>query len=291
MADLAIRDIPTVAAPPRGYVGDLDHTLKWWESSPDHLYMAMKGFFDESGTHGAESPVVIVGGFVATLEQWDSYERDLRALFSEYGVKKYHAKDFRGRKGDFKEWSFGKRGRFNSRFLQLADLHLSFGVSTVLESDSYRNIYRSGDVVRTARRDTQYGLCIRAALWKTIVLMRDRKADWPVNFIFEHGSGNEGDAIRVFAEVRDGLLPEYASMFGSITFDTKEALPLAVADSLAYAIFRMHAGYSKHPTEPNAAVVGPADPPYYVHKVPLSRTLIDENTLAALRDGLRGEAV
>jgi hypothetical protein len=50
----------------------------------------------------------------------------------------------------------------------------------------------------------------------------------------------------------------------------------------------MTAGHSKHPTEPNAAVVGPADPPYYVNQIPLSRTLIDENTLAALRDSLSG---
>ena len=49
----------------------------------------------------------------------------------------------------------------------------------------------------------------------------------------------------------------------------------------------MSAGYSKHPTEPNAAaVVGPADPPYLVSKIPMSRTLIDENTLAKLRDEL-----
>ena len=81
-------------------------------------------------------------------------------------------------------------------------------------------------------------------------------------------------------------MPEYSDMFGSVTFETKEVLPLAIADSLAYAIWRLTAGYSKHPTEPNAAVVGPADPPYYVQKIPLSRTLIDENTLAALRDGL-----
>jgi hypothetical protein len=72
-----------------------------------------------------------------------------------------------------------------------------------------------------------------------------------------------------------------------MTFEGKNALPLAIANSLAYAMFRMTAGFSKHPTEPNAAVVvGPADPPYYVSKIPMTRTLIDENTLASLRDGL-----
>ena len=80
------------AVNPRGYVGDLDWSLSW-RLRPDRLYMAMKGYFDESGTHGAESPVVIVGGFIATVEQWDAYERDLKALLDDYGVKKFHARN------------------------------------------------------------------------------------------------------------------------------------------------------------------------------------------------------
>lgn len=285
MENLAIREAPALALPKRGYVGDLDWSLNW-RVNPDRPYMAMIGYFDESGTHGAESPVVIVAGFIATVEQWDAYERDLAPLLTEYGVKKFHAKDFRQTKGDFKGWSSAKKAKFNSRFLRLADEHLACGISAVLSSDAYRLIYRAGDFLRTARPDTQYGLCVRAVLWKAIVFMKDRKQDWPLSMIFERGTGHEGDAIRIFNEVEDGLLPEYEGLFRPIAFDTKAASPLAIADSLAYAIFRMSAGYSKHPTEPNAAVVGPADPPYYVSKIPLSRTLVDENTLKDLRDGL-----
>jgi hypothetical protein len=254
--------------------------------NPERLYMPMVGYFDESGTHGAEAPVMIVAGFIASVEQWAAYERDLAVLFAEYGVKKFHAKELRARKGDFKNWPSGKVAKFNSRFLQMADDHLACGFSTVLPAESYRRIYRAGSILRTARPDTEYGLCVRAALWKSITVMQDRPADWPLNLVFERGTGHEADAVRVFGEVEDGLLPEYTGLFGTMTFDGKNALPLAIADSLAYAMFRMTAGFSKHPTEPNAAVVGPADPPYYVNKIPMTRTLIDENTLASLRDGL-----
>jgi hypothetical protein len=284
MGNLAIREVPTVGSLPQGWVENLDFALNW-RVNPDHLYMAMVGYFDESGTHGAQSPVVIVGGFLATVEQWAAYERDLTSLMAEFGVRKFHAKDFRQTKGDFKGWLRNKKAQFNSHFLQLADQHLAFGVSTVLSSDAYRQIYAAGNVRRGARRDTQYGLCIRCALWKTMTLMKDRRDDWPVNFIFELGHKHAGDATRVFTEVRGGLRPDYSSMFGSMTFDTKEALPLAVADSLSYAIFRLSAGFS-HSTQPDAAVTGEADPPYYVHKIPLARTVIDEATLAALRDDL-----
>ena len=269
----------------RGWVGDLDWSLSW-QVRPDRLYMAMRGFFDESGTHGAELPVVIVGGFLATVEQWDAYERDLKALFDEYRVKKFHAKDLRAHKGDFKGWPTPRRATFTSRFLKLADDHLACGFATVLLSDSYHQIYRAGQVLRTARPDTQYGVCVRAALWKSILFMKDRQADWPLNFVLEGGTGHEADAVRIFFEFKEQLLPEYAPAFGNITFGTKNDLPLAVADLLAYSMFRMSAGYSVHPTEPNACVVGPADPPYYVQKIPLSRTLIDEDTLGCWRDDL-----
>ncbi|WP_316228985.1 DUF3800 domain-containing protein [Bradyrhizobium sp. SZCCHNR1070] len=248
--------------------------------------MALMGYFDESGTHGKESPVVIVAGFIASPEQWALFEHDLSSLLEEYAVKTFHAKDLRTRKGDFKGWPTIKRARFNSRFLRLADDHLSYGLSAVLRSEEYRSIYRATDFPPKARPDTQYGLCVRTALLKSLVLLKDRKDDWPLNVIFENGARNAGDAIRVFGEVKDSLNADYAPLLGKFNFGSKTDLPIAIADSLAYAIFRLSAGYSAHPSEPNAAVVGPADPPYYVSKIPLSRTLIDGDTLASLRDDL-----
>ncbi len=248
--------------------------------------MAMKGFFDESGTHGAELPAVIVGGFIATVEQWDAYERDLKALLDDYGVKKFHAKELRQTKGDFKGWPRARKAKFNSRFLQMADQHLACGISGVLPSDAYNRIYRAGALIQNAGRDSQYGLCVRAVLWKALLFMQDRKADWPLNFVFEDGNGHEAEAARIFYEEKRALRSVYDGIFGSLTFETKAVLPLAVADLLSYAIFRKSAGYSQHPTIPDAAPVGESDPPYYVHKIPLSRTIIDEETLARLRDGL-----
>jgi hypothetical protein len=250
--------------------------------------MVMTGYFDESGTHGEESPVVTIAGFIASASQWSSYQDDLSQLLTKYKVKVFHARKFRTSKGDFKGWPMSRRAQFNSRFLKLADDHLAYGLATVLRSDDYANIYRLGEFARRARPDTQYGLCVRTALWKSAVLMKDRPADWPLNVVLEDGHVNSGDAIRVFGEFKDSLHPEYAPFLGKLDFASKSnCLPLAMADSLAYAIFRLSAGYSQHPTEPNAAVVGPADPPYYVSKIPLSRTLIDENTLADLRDRLQ----
>lgn len=256
-------------------------------ASLSHSFMVMTAYFDESGTHG-HSPIVIVAGFIASIEGWAGYERDFAALTAEFGVNKFHAKEFRGRKGDFKDWPTRKRALFNSRFLRLADDHLSCGVAAVLPVADYQRIYQSADFPRRARPDTTYGMCVRTALAKCLIFARENKSEWPINVVMELGHSNVGDAIRVFDEVKRGLFPWYAGALGSISFDSKrDCAPLAIADSLAYAVFRMSAGFSKHPTDPNIlAVVGPAEPPYYVNKIPLSRTIIDEDSLAQLRDEL-----
>jgi hypothetical protein len=64
--------------------------------------MVMTAYFDESGTHGAESPATIVAGVGGTVAQWTGVEKRLTALYRDFSVKKFNAKDFRGSKKNFK---------------------------------------------------------------------------------------------------------------------------------------------------------------------------------------------
>ncbi len=246
--------------------------------------MVMTAYFDESGTHGAELPLVTVAGFVSTVDQWSNYEHDLSLLLNEFGIEIFHAKEFRQKKGPFKGWQETKRARFNSQFLQIADNNLAYGLAMIVDNKDYRDIYSPGTFRKKSRPDTIYGLCFRAALLKVLLLVKDSSDMWPINIILENGHKNAGDALRIFGEMKDQLNPKYSPYLGKISFGTKrDTVPLAISDSLAYAIFRMSAGYSKHPTNPNAVVVGPSNPPYYVHKIQLSRTQIDREGLAQMR--------
>jgi hypothetical protein len=255
------------------------------DSSRARSFMVMTGYFDESGTHKSSS-IVLVAGFLANVEKWAEYEHDLQTLNNEYGVTKFHAKEWRQRKGDFQKWPITKRAAYNSRFLRLADDHLSCGFATLVKRDHYEKIYHSVKFPKRARPDTAYGLCFRIALLKSFLFARDRQQDWPVNIVVESGNKNIGDAIKVFDDIKSQMPPQHRDLFGYFSIGDKiQCPPLAVADALAYAVFRMQSGLSRHPTMPDvAAVVGPADPPYYVDKIPLSRTLIDENSIALLRD-------
>jgi hypothetical protein len=248
-------------------------------------YMAMTAYFDESGTHGAASPAIVVAGFGGTDAQWVGLKKRLTKLFSDFSIQKFHASDLRNTKGDFKGWDSATKARFNSRFLRMVDEQLSFGVAGVVSSEDYQSHYRSHAFPRRSRPDTEYGICLRAALFRSLVFIAERRTDWPLNIVMELGHRNEGDAVRVFNDVKQRPPSSwYVGALGSITFASKANCQfLSVADSLAYHLFRNVSGRNSHPTNPIAVPIGEADPPYYVSKIGMSRTLLRPEDLISLR--------
>lgn len=243
--------------------------------------MAMTAYFDESGTHGRESPSIIVAGFGATVQQWNGCEKRLKKLFSDFGVDHFHAKEFRGTKGPFKGWDVEKKGKFLSRFLKIIDEQLTFGVAGVMGPADYKTHYRSKSFPRSVRPDTAYGVCFRVALVRSFLDYCERPNDWPLNVVLELGHPNWQDAARIFEEVKKD--ERFSELLGTVSFATKkDCMFLGLADSLAYSLFRFRAGYTKHPTIPTAVPLGPAIPPYYVHKLKMSQTLITDDGLSEL---------
>jgi hypothetical protein len=258
-----------------------------YRREPGLNFMVMTAFFDESGTHGKDSPATVFGGFAANVVQWAQFEESLKGLMDRYGVKHLHAKDFRQRRGDFAGMPLEQYSQFNSSFLQLIDNNLARGFVVILSSKHYREIYRPRFFKKKSRLDSEYGLCFRAALLRALMFMVDNEDEIPLVPILELGHRNYRDAARIYNEIKHNLVEEDAKFLGPIAFEEKKrCLPLAVADSLVYATFRKTAGYTSHP-HPHAVPVGPADPPYYVSKIPVTRIEIGSNILDYLSSDLR----
>jgi hypothetical protein len=241
--------------------------------------MVMTAYFDESGTHGDQSPMIIVAGFGATVAQWTGCEKRLTKLFSDFGVSHFHAKDFRQTKGEFKGWTVTKKGQFLSRFLRITDEQLTFGVAGIMRPEDYKLHYRDKLFPRGKRPDTAYGICFRTALVRSFLDYHDQRHNWPLNVVLELGHPNWKDAERVFKEIRAD--PRFDGMLGTVSFAAKKDCQfLGLADALAYALFRNTGGY----TDAGKGVVplGPADPPYYVHRLKMSGTRLDAPGLKKL---------
>jgi hypothetical protein len=196
---------------------------------------------------------------------------------AQYGIKQMHAKDFRQRRGEFAGMPLEQHSQFNSSFLQLIDNNLSGGFVTVLSSSHYKEIYRPRFFKKKTRPDSEYGLCFRATLWKALIFAVNKGESLVP--ILELGHRNIRDVARIYNEIKNDLTEDDSRFLGPIAFETKKrCVPLAAADLLVYTVFRKSAGYSSHPYK-DAFPVGPADPPFYVSKIPITRFEIDSNIL------------
>lgn len=206
------------------------------KARPEAPYMAITGYFDESGTHGRSSSTLIVGGFLATEFAWSAYEVELKELLRVHAVDYFHAKKLRARSGPFKKWSIPQQRSFGMEFFRLVDKHLSYGVSVSLSPKDYDEIYKAKSIPKKVRRDTQYGLCFRMCMVAAAQFMSKQPDELPLTVVLEGGHKNSGDAVRIFGELKDAFPSEF---FGPLVIEGKrQCLPLAAADALVHTIFR-----------------------------------------------------
>ena len=216
-----------------------------WE--PERLFVILKSYFDESGTHGG-SPITVMSGIMGTAQQWSKFERATARLKRRYGFTIFHAKDFKSRSGQFAGWPGEK---CDALLLDLAKAAngLMEVVTTVLPNDDYASFYRLGDTPRRVRLDTKYGLCFRYSLvllvYHAVARLGHHKNfdKTRLHVIMEGGHKNAGDAQRIFEETKREVEALDSKLLASITFVTKEeADPLLVADFVAHSTFGQQRG-------------------------------------------------
>jgi hypothetical protein len=123
-------------------------------------------------------------------------------------------------------------------FVSLVD-HLYYGFSVSLSPNDYLDIYKAKALPRRKRKDSQYGLCFRVAIIAAIRFMSQvRKNEWPLTVVLEGGHRNCGDAVRIFNEIKGGLMRDGIDVLGPIAVELKKkCLPLSAADFLVHTIF------------------------------------------------------
>jgi hypothetical protein len=241
--------------------------------------MAMTAYFDESGTHGKSSPSVVVASLLGSTTEWANYERHARRLFDEFGISIFHAKKFRAGKGKFAGWDDASRKQFITRLMKLMDDHLDRGIAVCVSQRDFHEIYQSGNLKRTIRKDSIYALCFRACMWIAIDFMQSRKDKWPLTAVLESGHRNAGDAERVYQELRKKMETLFSGMLGPIAFEEKEkCLALSAPDALAHISFRIAAG--SHKSEGTML-------PHYYNGLRLQRYTLNKESLAGLIEMMR----
>lgn len=87
--------------------------------------MVLKAYFDDSGKLGDPyETAAVVGGIIATVDEWDKLEPEWWAVLCAFKVKEFHSVDFAHRKEDFRGWQEEKRREFLSQLTSIMDRHL-----------------------------------------------------------------------------------------------------------------------------------------------------------------------
>jgi hypothetical protein len=201
-------------------------------------------YIDESGTH--DSPVVILGGWVARMGQWASFDDKWRKLLKKYSVSYFHSKELRHSELEFKGWDKAKKSHFMNEAARLAMKSLAFGFTIPVKIDEYKSHYIGECRLQGVAIDSPYGLCFRFCLGMITGLAIDHFADKSidVHFILESGHHNLGNAEKIFHEVKSSDWPDPSvqrirSVLRTISRgDKKECPGLQLADINAYNIFQ-----------------------------------------------------
>jgi hypothetical protein len=98
----------------------------------------LRVYLDDSGTN-KQSPIVVVGGYVATSKAWQRFEPSARRLFRHEGIRILRGKEFHDRDGCFKGWTAPRQMRFVTDLYDIAaEAGVLLGLAHAVTKDRYK---------------------------------------------------------------------------------------------------------------------------------------------------------
>ena len=229
---------------PKGGVGEFPY------HEGRHLIAKLWVLADESGTHAKPSHC-IVGGYIASPAQWDSFEKVWKLVLEKFGVPDFHSKDFfpRASNGERLSWYNGWTDKKADLFLMhltslihVSELWPVGGIVDVaaFESRSFgekkhytgglfdgRKWYSSGAPSKP------YFLAMNL-MYRTV--FERTEPGTVVNFLFDEHADYEAHALEFFYSNKQFLHKQFSDKLGQIGFAPDHKLRgLQAADLLVYS--------------------------------------------------------
>lgn len=175
-------------APLRQHLHDLSGRV-WGR---DDLVVIFSARLDETGTDG-RSPYTVVGGAVATVDQWDRLESAWGRLLTRSKVPGYHWKEFNDPNNRvFGRWSDLKRKRFVEAQEKIIKNNTLFRVSVGLESAVHADIKKRMRGIKGFTSESNYSLCLRYLMFVTCEQLAKRDPNCRLTILVEDGPWASG---------------------------------------------------------------------------------------------------
>ena len=194
---------------------------------------------DETGTDG-RSPYTVVGGAIASVDQWNKLEKAWGHLLKRYKILAYHWKEFNDSNDSvFGKWSNFKRNRFVEAQEKIIRNNTLFRVSVGLESAVHANIKQRMKGIKGFSPESNYSLCLRYLMFVTCEQLVKIDPDCKLIILVEDGpwaSGAMKTYQRVAAMTGEWKPAKHAHRLAGFGSAPKgERLSLEAADYLAGA--------------------------------------------------------
>jgi hypothetical protein len=201
--------------------------------SPRSVWLMLRSYFDDSGTHSG-APAVVWGGLIGTDEQWGRFDRDWRALLAKplpdkEAIRKFSVGDCRRCDGEF--FGYGKGDSDRLRYL-FRDVIKTSGVSAIAaigSHEEWKAVDRSYKFLGPPEKWTLQ-VCICKTMTEAERLGIDK-----VSVCFDRGQMSCQNQIYV-SEILDKIpigRPVPTIVWGSV----EEFTPLQGADTIATEVY------------------------------------------------------
>lgn len=155
-------------------------------------------YFDASG-HPQGTSMLVVGGFIATVEQWRSFESEWNKVLAKYGVPYFHMKKFTAKKKPFDHEKWQRDDvctSFLGELIGVLKRNNCYGLMVALPLAAWATVNK--EFCMEEERLTPFavaGCMAITGVYEWCQKPRPMVMPYQVEFIFEDGDEDKGDLM------------------------------------------------------------------------------------------------
>jgi hypothetical protein len=200
----------------------------------DDVFCMLTAYFDDSGT-SATDPVVVVAGYLATVEMWARFDRRWSTLLAQYEITGLHRVDLENFSGEFKDWNPRRR----TEFMKKADAiikHCTYsGFGVAIPKSDFEAVCPDHHPYRTYGL---FGWCAYGCIASIKLWCSKKNVTEPIQYVFEAGTTGQNQFNQLLHDLYRDPAIRKEDRIGGWSFQGKSLLPLQAADVVAYEYFK-----------------------------------------------------
>jgi hypothetical protein len=207
----------------------------------ERVFAMIAAYYDDSGTD-VKHPALVVGGCIATVENWAALQKEWSAILSEYEIEYFHMTDFDNRRKQFSKDKFREEDRIPLQSKLLAELKKRLQAIVAIATNKLE--YAPWERHYNCKL---YAFTVFECLSAVEDWANDVGYDGPIAYIFDQGGGSKELGGRGCLEqlkndiIRDSRLKKRFHMkeLESWSYGFMKSLnPLQAADVIAYEAWK-----------------------------------------------------